>query len=159
MHLRINLNINTLIAVVAKLAINYINTKMNPKEVPNTRNISPNYNQNLLPNISINMNESKMDIDSKQNSPMNSNHNPNNLVQLSQLNDPNDEYIYSPRRTMYETRSSKKSNNFPNKNIKSVSNKNEISEDFSTNEISIDINTEKNENSPHKLNNTTQISF
>ncbi len=124
---------------------------MNPKEVPNTRNISPNYNQNLLPNISINMNESKMDIESKHNSPMNSTHNPNNLVQLTQLTDPNDEYIYSPRRTMYVTRSSKKSNNSPNKNIKSVSNENEISEDFSANEISIEINTDKKEISPNKI--------
>eukprot|EP01084_Bolivina_argentea_P137224 241680_1 len=98
-----------------------------------------NYNQNLLPNIEISLNNSLKGNESIDDSKSNITKQPEtaspNLVQLTQLTDPHNEYIYSPRRTKYITRSSIKSHKtvnhitedidmFENSDNKEISNKN-----------------------------------
>eukprot|EP01084_Bolivina_argentea_P215825 366506_1 len=122
MRVRIDLNVNSLIALIAKLALDYINNKVNQINMQGkeNKNDPSNYNQNLLPNIDISLNNSINDNDSQNESKHESKsdstkqlrNDSSNLVQLTQLTDPDDNYNYSPRRTKYITRSSLKSNKF-----------------------------------------------
>eukprot|EP01084_Bolivina_argentea_P215826 366507_1 len=116
MRIRIDLNVNSLITLAANLALNYINSKINQINMQEEKdnNNSFNYNKNLLPNIAISLNNSIKDNDSthesknelKTDSPKQLRNDSPNLVQLTQLTDP-DNNIYSPRRTKPITRSQK----------------------------------------------------
>eukprot|EP01084_Bolivina_argentea_P144028 252799_1 len=165
MQIRINLNVKSLIVFIANLTLNYINTKMTQKAIhqeTDTEN-TLNYNQNLLPNIAISLNNS-MDIDESKNDSKSKEskqlkNESQNMIQLTQIDDPKNEYIYSPRRTKYITRASIKSNTNntkPSNDIKmhEISEHKEIShENFRLG------NTNKNYNKYPKIRNSTSLQW
>eukprot|EP01084_Bolivina_argentea_P144027 252798_1 len=165
MQIRINLNVKSLIAFIANLTLNYINTKMTQKSIQQEadKENTLNYNESLLPNIAISLNDS-MDIDESNNNSKlketkqlkNDSH---KLIQLTQIDDPNNEYIYSPRRTRYITRASIQSNNdnmrpLIDMKLDEISEHKEIShENFRLG------NTNKNYNKYPKIRNSTSLQW
>ncbi len=124
MQISIDIDVKSIIALIADITINFVRSKMDKKFNENdTQNeISLDFNRNLLPNLAIDFDGDQKMIESNQKSitqPLNDNPNHSitqttkqlknvspGFVQSSQLRDSNNNFVCSPRRTKYVTRAS-----------------------------------------------------
>lgn len=124
MKITLEINLKRIITIAASIALAFLKNKMdsdNKKEIK----LDNNDKSNIFPKIAIDFNEKQEQ--QKQSINNEETERKKRRIQLTQLEDPDNKFYYSPRRTEYITRQSKKKLQEKKKDIKSNNNNFSIS--------------------------------